>query len=132
MSSWNINVSFPQGTQYQISTKPVLVPPPSVGWLRPFSEPVRKRVIAAAMIAASGLMAPPTVTTPTARTVDKWLQPWSTPQVLTKRGLATRHQPAATWINFTPAGEIVTQDKWYAAWREGVAVQLKRAMGLES
>jgi hypothetical protein len=57
----------------------------------------------------------PPVFTPTARTVDKWLVPWSVPSVLTKRGLPTHeHQTTVIPPVFTPTARTV--DKWLVPW----------------
>jgi hypothetical protein len=119
-------------------------------WQQPLSIPVRSRKVAAALLVAACCWTPFTPSGAETVTVDKWYQPLSTPvrdaafEVISNttnfvvppdngnldkwyRPLSepTRRKPppaqqALAWSGFTPAAEVVTIDKWYAAWREPV------------
>ncbi len=87
---------------------PVFVVPGHVGearWFNPFSEPVRRSDIRAALQPTTAFTPAFPFQTPS---VDQWGPPLSTP---TRRKTAL--EGASTFIPFFTASEVITPDKWF-------------------
>lgn len=102
--------------QYQAQTEPVNTSPEQVTesrWHQPLSEPVRRRALAVAIVAASGAFYAPYVQPAQAETVtvDKWHRPFVEP---TRRpsGLATADQQFLAFVKASPFAETVSLDRW--------------------